>query len=495
MALTAQQILAVQVSERVMSIMSLLGSLFIVGTFLKWPYFRKPINRLVFYACWGNILANVATLISTSAISHGPDSALCKFQGTLIQWFMMADSLWVFCMALNVMFVFFWNYSSQQLRHLEPWYLLFSYGVPFIPAIVYLMIDRVGKRRILGPATIWCWVASEVEWMRIAFFYGPVWIIIVLTSAIYIFTGRKIFKKRNTLRSFSRRSGEPDRPIINPWTAMNNIERKTDIRVTTETVDTDCTAVSPTTSENGTRGSFSSTRKLSSRGNTTHSIISASPNRHLHIRWPQPAHGSAESSRTLEQESNIAYTVNISANTNTTNEPVMGHARAVSTSTQAVPATRRNAAMDGNKAAWGYAKVAFLMFAALFIVWVPSTVNRVQQFVHKDSPVFGLNLASALVLPLQGFWNAMVYTSTAWPECKRALEGMHSHKKQPRSAKAIDDGDSTHRCQHGNDSEGTLTSSDDLEFEPEVPLSEILSHGPPDSQIQNGSSGPGQVSA
>jgi hypothetical protein len=77
--------------------------------------------------------------------------------------------------------------------------------------------------------------------------------------------------------------------------------------------------------------------------------------------------------------------------------------------------------MEGNTGAWGYFKVAFLMFAALFIVWVPSTINRVQQFVNKGSPVFGLNLASALVLPLQGFWNAMIYMSTTWPECKRAF--------------------------------------------------------------------------
>lgn len=85
------------------------------------------------------------------------------------------------------------------------------------------------------------------------------------------------------------------------------------------------------------------------------------------------------------------------------------------------PPRRRTAPnQEGSAAAWGYVKVAFLMFAALFIVWVPSTVNRLQQFVNKDRPIFALNLASALVLPLQGFWNSMIYMSTTWPECKRA---------------------------------------------------------------------------
>ena len=55
------------------------------------------INRLVFYATWGNILANVATLISTSGIPTDGQAlnALCEFQGVLIQWFLMADSFWV----------------------------------------------------------------------------------------------------------------------------------------------------------------------------------------------------------------------------------------------------------------------------------------------------------------------------------------------------------------------------------------------------------------
>jgi hypothetical protein len=88
------------------------------------------------------------------------------------------------------------------------------------------------------------------------------------------------------------------------------------------------------------------------------------------------------------------------------------------------PSVRRGQSTAGNAAALGYFKVAFLMFAALFIVWVPSTVNRLQQFIDKDHPIFGLNLASALVLPLQGFWNSMVYISTSWPECKRAIRDL-----------------------------------------------------------------------
>lgn len=88
MGFNAREMLAIQVSERTMSVLSILGSLFIISTFLKFHYFRKPINRLVFYASFGNMLTNIATLISTSALpaQSAPYYYLCEFQGILIQW-------------------------------------------------------------------------------------------------------------------------------------------------------------------------------------------------------------------------------------------------------------------------------------------------------------------------------------------------------------------------------------------------------------------------
>jgi hypothetical protein len=80
---------AYEVAERVMSVFSLLGSFIILTTFLCWEEFRKPINRLIFFATFGNVAANIATLISTSALpTRNPKLplAFCQFQGVLIQW-------------------------------------------------------------------------------------------------------------------------------------------------------------------------------------------------------------------------------------------------------------------------------------------------------------------------------------------------------------------------------------------------------------------------
>ena len=85
MSLTPAQLKSIEITERLASILSLLGTSYIIVTFLMSPAFRKPINRLVFYAAWGNIVCNVATLISRSGIDAGEGSPLCQLQGFLIQ--------------------------------------------------------------------------------------------------------------------------------------------------------------------------------------------------------------------------------------------------------------------------------------------------------------------------------------------------------------------------------------------------------------------------
>jgi hypothetical protein len=161
-----------EITERVCSILSLLGAAFVIGTFMFDKSFHRPINRLVFYASWGNVMANIGTLISLSGIHLGIDGPLCQFQAFLVQWyvgvalghgivhwrvfgrFVIADALWTFVMAFNVYLTFFQEYDAHQLRLLEPRYLLFCYGLPFIPALAFCFIRSDARGRVYGSAEV-----------------------------------------------------------------------------------------------------------------------------------------------------------------------------------------------------------------------------------------------------------------------------------------------------------------------------------------------------
>jgi hypothetical protein len=85
MALTEEQLRAVSLAERVGGTASLLGCLLIFITYWVSAAFRRPINRLIFYASFGNIFSAVASLMSMDGITAGPNSALCQTQAFFIQ--------------------------------------------------------------------------------------------------------------------------------------------------------------------------------------------------------------------------------------------------------------------------------------------------------------------------------------------------------------------------------------------------------------------------
>jgi hypothetical protein len=85
MVWSEERLRAIEAAERVTSVFSLLGCSFIITTFCSHAAFRKPINRLIFYASFGNILTSVAMLIATQGVLAGQQSALCQMQAFFIQ--------------------------------------------------------------------------------------------------------------------------------------------------------------------------------------------------------------------------------------------------------------------------------------------------------------------------------------------------------------------------------------------------------------------------
>jgi hypothetical protein len=91
--------------------------------------------------------------------------------------------------------------------------------------------------------------------------------------------------------------------------------------------------------------------------------------------------------------------------------------------------TRRYATMEANTAIWSYTKVAVLFFFAMMITWIPSSANRVFSVVHPGQVSLPLEYASAFVLPLQGFWNALIYATTSLPACKQVWTTLKERKR------------------------------------------------------------------
>ena len=87
MSLTQGQYRAIVWISRSSSIISLAGSSFIIGTFMFSSHFQSSINRLMFYAAWGNIITNVGSLMSRGPLLNSPDGSWCQFQAFILHWY------------------------------------------------------------------------------------------------------------------------------------------------------------------------------------------------------------------------------------------------------------------------------------------------------------------------------------------------------------------------------------------------------------------------
>jgi len=215
----------------------------------------------------------------------------------------------------------------------------------------------------------------------------------VITFFIYIRAGREIYKKHKQLRDFTYSHHEPE--TVHAIDDTFSSSKTTEVVVTSESRDKVPFELAPLGS-NIRRGSeAASTPKPPN--SAAYSVVIQSGRRGA----GRESYGDV----VLPIQTNIAMD-SVPAPPRTAN-PV-----------------RRKAAFEANNATWSYTKCAILFFTAMLVTWIPSSANRVYSVVHNNQASMALEYMSAFVLPLQGFWNAIIYMVTSWKACKMLWNDM-----------------------------------------------------------------------
>ncbi|KAF4556069.1 Hypothetical protein D9617_1g079440 [Elsinoe fawcettii] len=366
-SLTSSQLQAITITERVNSAISVASIIFIAATYLTTPCFDKPINRLIFFAGFGNLGTCIAALVADAGPLAGESSSVCQAQAFIVQMFLGVDGLWAFCMAINVYLAFFHGYSVEHFRRLDMWYLLFCYGVSFIPAMVFIFVSATDRGRIYGPATIWCWISERWNFMRFVFLYAWIWLAIVFALFVYIRAGIIIYRRRHQLSGYLNPLNE------NPFKAVVT----TSVHVTSEP---------------------SSTVPMA--------VASAPP--------PLPFESDLDMAPQYQTDIDAQSTQSFKS-VDHPDVPAILRVRSY---------TRRVAEESVNPEAWLYARVAFLFYIALILIWVPSSVNRVYSLVHPGKVSWELSYVAGFMFPLQGFWNLVVYVITSRTACRNLFKDL-----------------------------------------------------------------------
>jgi hypothetical protein len=98
-----------------------------------------------------------------------------------------------------------------------------------------------------------------------------------------------------------------------------------------------------------------------------------------------------------------------------------------------------------------YLRTSFVFALSILITWTPSSINRVYSFVHPKSTSYWLNLASAVVLPLQGLWNGVIFSATSWTVLKEEVLAFKTRHWVSSDSQRLPSGDLQRRQGRGND--------------------------------------------
>ncbi|KAL2262222.1 hypothetical protein VTK26DRAFT_2103 [Humicola hyalothermophila] len=391
MNLTVAERETIQRIERFGASISLVGVCLIFLAYGLFTRVRTVPNTFILFASIANVGASIACLIGYAGIMAGDSSALCQAQGFLLEMFMQSDPWWSFAMAVNVYMVFFMTYHPHNFhRHL--WlYCLVCFGVPAIPACICLFYAPNG-RRIYGNATLWCWIDDSYNELRIFTYYLPIWACIVLSAFIYMAVGYHVFHQRNQLRNLTLSNQAKDANTDNrEYAAEKGLPAiygtvTTDIRIVAE--------------------SSGSQTPPSTSVASIEPVLNRAPLPTLHS-WGSP-------------DDDVE-----------TIPPAGGPQAKPFTTISTISSKPREAKEQGNALirAWrrfmsklhhldpiklAYLRTSFVFAISILVTWAPSSINRVYSLVHPDRTSYALNLASAIVLPLQGVWNAVIFAATSW---------------------------------------------------------------------------------
>ncbi|KAL2889971.1 Cyclic AMP receptor-like protein A [Ceratocystis lukuohia] len=435
MGLSERQLETISSIERAGSALSMVGITLIVASYWAIKRLRTIPNLFILYASLANAGASVACVIGYDGLRSGVNSTLCQAQAFLLEMFMQSDPFWSLAMAINVLLVFFFGASPSSFRNYLWLYCTLCYGIPALPAITLLFVRTKERGKVYGDATLWCWIGPNWAFLRLWTYYVPIWICIITSLLIYFAVGYRVFKQRNQLRhaTFSHtEADEKQQSISESHDCSEKGLTRPELTITTEVEVT-----SVTNFDAIIRQSSSSQARPSAGFSTFPSMPSMTP-------AVTPARRSGEwcpSEESLEPQTIPCPNAHLETTCSSTsaNKAFRESQLKRSLCGQCREKLRR---IDPVKLA--YLRTSFIFAISVLVTWTPSSVNRIHNLMYPSSVDFGLSVASAAVLPLQGLWNAIIFFTTSWRAFRE--EVLHRLRERHMSKQAaLEQAQSQHR--------------------------------------------------
>lgn len=163
MTLTSNEIAAIQAVETFSSVLSIGGCTMVLSRFVnKEDRVWNITNKQIVVLCTIDMITAIFWGIGHAGAGN---DGLCQFQAFMIQWGALANICWNSSMALHLYHWIALKKAESKLKKKIKKTAIASIGIPFLLSIILLATG------VYGPASMWCWIGNDHEWIRFLCFY------------------------------------------------------------------------------------------------------------------------------------------------------------------------------------------------------------------------------------------------------------------------------------------------------------------------------------
>jgi len=191
--LSSKETLALQIIAHSSSMLSILGSIFIILSYLLFRNIRKAHAPLIFWLSVCDFFSSLAYF----AIPVAKGSIYCSVQGGMIQFFQIGSFTWTASIALALYLVMVKNKTfNVGIGHLMKYLHLFAWSFAAIDVGIGVYLNVYGDANYEGEGSppSWCWIKSDRNLEKFVLYFLPFGVVWIFNLIIYVMVSRTINK-------------------------------------------------------------------------------------------------------------------------------------------------------------------------------------------------------------------------------------------------------------------------------------------------------------
>lgn len=378
---------AINVVTHVFSALSMIGSSFVIGTYLFDKKFRTSYNRLVFNMAIADWLMCFSTFL---ADWPAPYRYFCIWQGIMVQTFVIASVLWNGALSVNVGLLFFFSLTPRDL-HVADMYYHLIWVISIVLAFSLLGAHNSNKGPVYGPTNSWCWITKEYDGLRFGAYYSIIFFVFLVSLVTYALVGRVIWKSDKVLRRF-------ENEISSTSTAASRdqmISLPRDLRRLS------IHAGSRSSSTLGIKDA--SIVALSEDGQPAETSLGASPSAASNETTAYTATNNYSAVKKNDQEEEVHL------HNGASKEMLQSRGSYTNFGTITASSGSGHRHFHFRKTSQVYVKKVSIYLIVYLINWLPGAANRIYTSVSSNDSLFILVLLNCIFTPSRGLLNSTIY--------------------------------------------------------------------------------------